>query len=282
MDHCWDGFYTCQKRESRFPTIVYQQRDYNIEYTGTPPSKQEFRLYGRVGSPGFVVTIKYNAAGAYTIYDQNRNEVQATSWDPVARTWAAPSGTYCGEFRYEGVINQLQFYIENFNADGCVLYIVPRDAVMLGIRLEFTVDEFFASGGIVSFTDRMAGVLGVHRSDLKVVAVYEGSTVIEFQVVQLDADKVEPEELLDLAKVERKFRNLIDTEEQFMGSNILDAKIEGVPLMSPFEKARQREGLFEEDEFKQFVEDQMDGQTKKDTETTNIFGDQTSETDVIE
>lgn len=153
---------------------------------------------------------------------------------------------------------------------------------MLGIRLEFTVDEFFASGGIVSFTDRMAGVLGVHRADLKVVAVYEGSTIIEFQVVQLDAEKVEPEELLDLAKVERKFRNLIDTEEKFMGSNILDAKIEGVPLMSPFEKARQREGLFEEDEFKQFVEDQMDGQTKKDTETTNIFGDQTSETDVIE
>lgn len=51
---------------------------------------------------------------------------------------------------------------------------------MLGIRLEFTVDEFFASGGIVSFTDRMAGVLGVHRADLKVVAVYEGSTIIEF------------------------------------------------------------------------------------------------------
>jgi len=90
MDHCWDGFYTCQKRESRFPSIVYQQRDYNIEFTGTPPSKQEFRLYGRIGSPGFVVTIKYNAAGAYTIYDQNRNEVQATPWDPVARTWAAP------------------------------------------------------------------------------------------------------------------------------------------------------------------------------------------------
>lgn len=37
MDHCWDGFYTCQKRESRFPTLVYQDWDYNIEFTGTPP-----------------------------------------------------------------------------------------------------------------------------------------------------------------------------------------------------------------------------------------------------
>ena len=23
MDHCWDGFYECQKRETRFPTMVY-------------------------------------------------------------------------------------------------------------------------------------------------------------------------------------------------------------------------------------------------------------------
>ena len=23
MDHCWDGFYTCQKRQTRFPTMVY-------------------------------------------------------------------------------------------------------------------------------------------------------------------------------------------------------------------------------------------------------------------
>jgi len=51
MDHCWDGFYTCQKREQRFPSLVYQNTDeYNIEYTGTPPNEQEFRLYGKSGS----------------------------------------------------------------------------------------------------------------------------------------------------------------------------------------------------------------------------------------
>ena len=55
MDHCWDGFYTCQKRETKFPSLVYQNWDYNIEYTGTPPQKQDFRLSGRGGSPGFLV-----------------------------------------------------------------------------------------------------------------------------------------------------------------------------------------------------------------------------------
>jgi hypothetical protein len=40
MDDCWDGFYTCQKRLSRFPTMIYQGwEEYNLEYTGTPPEK---------------------------------------------------------------------------------------------------------------------------------------------------------------------------------------------------------------------------------------------------
>ena len=54
---------------------------------------------------------------------------------------------------------------------------------MLSIRLEFTMDEFFAKGGVVTFADRMAGVLGIHAADIKVVSVYEGSTIIEFQVI---------------------------------------------------------------------------------------------------
>lgn len=37
MDHCWDGAYTCQKREQRFPTFLDISRNYTIEYTGTPP-----------------------------------------------------------------------------------------------------------------------------------------------------------------------------------------------------------------------------------------------------
>jgi len=82
MDHCWDGFYTCQKREQRFPSLVDQRAaGYTIEYTGTPPVEQEFRLYGKTGSPGFLVSIPYPNAGAYSIYDQNKNLIEPTAWD---------------------------------------------------------------------------------------------------------------------------------------------------------------------------------------------------------
>ena len=252
MDHCWDGFYTCQKRESRFPTLVYQDWDYNIEFTGTPPKKQEFRFYSRPGSPNFVVTIRYNAAGAYMLQDAQRQPIMPTDWDKAAATWAAPTGRYCGEWRYEGILNRLQFYIENFNDNGCVLYIVPRDAIMLGIRLEFTMDEFWADGGIVSFADRMAAVLDIHAADIKVVSVYEGSTVVIFQVVQRDIDEEDEdsgEEPIDLQRIDRAYRAFIGSEESFMGSRILSAQIEGVPLISPFEAARQHDGHFEEGDY---------------------------------
>lgn len=69
MDECWDGFYTCQKREQRFPSMVDLDREITIEYTGTPPQEQKFKLYGKASLRGFLVTIYYPNAGAYQIYD---------------------------------------------------------------------------------------------------------------------------------------------------------------------------------------------------------------------
>lgn len=59
------------------------------------------------------MTIYYPNAGAYQIYDNKNEKVWHTDWDDTALTWAKPTGKFCGEFRYEGVINRLQFWIEN-------------------------------------------------------------------------------------------------------------------------------------------------------------------------
>ena len=53
---------------------------------------------------------------------------------------------------------------------------------MLAVRLEWTVKSFFEEKAIGKFTDRMASILGVHKADLKVVQVYEGSVIVNFQV----------------------------------------------------------------------------------------------------
>lgn len=148
--------------------------------------------------PGTLITIKYPDAGAYKLYDANQELVIPTDWDKTIERWAEPTGRYCGEYRFEGVINQLQFWI----TPGCTLFIYPRDAIMLAVRLEWTVAEFYQEDGIGIFTDRMAAALGIARADLKVVQVYEGSVIVEFQVFSEEGDT---DSAATLQAIESKF-----------------------------------------------------------------------------
>lgn len=69
MDHVWDGFYTGQVRESRFPALVYAPKGsvYNLTYTGSPAKKQRFELKSMDSAAGMTVRIAYPSAEARKI-----------------------------------------------------------------------------------------------------------------------------------------------------------------------------------------------------------------------
>ncbi len=50
------------------------------------------------------------------------------------------------------------------------------------------MNEFFKDGGATKFADRVAASLGVKAANVKVVSCYEGSVVVDFQVIE-DAKK---------------------------------------------------------------------------------------------
>lgn len=50
------------------------------------------------------------------------------------------------------------------------------------------MNEFFANGGTTTFVDRVAGSLGIHASTIKIVSVYEGSVVLNYDIVADDSD----------------------------------------------------------------------------------------------
>lgn len=70
----------------------------------------------------------------------------------------------------------MEFYL----TPGCTLEILPRDAIQVNVRMEWTFAEFFADGGTTKFVDRLAASLGIQGSDIKVVSVYEGSLIINY------------------------------------------------------------------------------------------------------
>jgi len=52
------------------------------------------------------------------------------------------------------------------------------------------MDSFFSNGGTTSFMDRVAGSLGIHASTVKIVSVYEGSLVVNYEVTDSNNDPV--------------------------------------------------------------------------------------------
>jgi len=52
------------------------------------------------------------------------------------------------------------------------------------------MDSFFSAGGTTSFMDRIAGSLGIHASTVKIVSVYEGSLVVNYEVTSPTNDPV--------------------------------------------------------------------------------------------
>lgn len=192
MDHVWDGFYTGQLRKSRFPGLVYAPKGavYDITYTGTPAKKQKYMLKSQDKRLGLTVRIAYPSAESRQIR-KNGKRVDMNQWDEGEKMYGSIKQDFCGENRYIGVKNILEFYI---TAD-CVLEIHPRDAIQTMVRMEWTFKEFFNNGGTTLFVDRVAGSLGIHASTIKVVSVYEGSVVLNYDItsddtsVDLDAIK---------------------------------------------------------------------------------------------
>lgn len=68
---------------------------------------------------------------------------------------------------------------------GCEIIVKPVDSIPSMVRLQWTMEEFYASGGPTSFADRVAGVLNIHASRVKVVSVYKGSVVVDY-VIEID------------------------------------------------------------------------------------------------
>jgi len=49
MDHMWDGFYAGQKHKSQYISMIQADRNYTMEYSGTPPKNMRYQYRGDSG-----------------------------------------------------------------------------------------------------------------------------------------------------------------------------------------------------------------------------------------
>jgi len=172
MDHIWDAFYTGQRRMARFPAALWTDEDYTIEFSGTNPKKMRFMLDARVGATK--LRIPYPVAGSIQVYADGKKK-SMTPWDDaLGRNGPLTKNKGCGENRFVGIENFLEFYI----TPGCLIEIEPKDSIMTKVRMDWSLAEFYSDGGTTRFVDRLAASLGISSSRIKTVAIYEGSVVV--------------------------------------------------------------------------------------------------------
>jgi hypothetical protein len=101
-----------------------------------------------------------------------------------------------------------------------VIKIVPKDSIMVSVRLDWTLAEFYADGGTTAFVDRMAAVLGINASQIKTVAVYTGSVIVEVFISPEDDDE-DPEKTKE--SMNMKFVTAVSGGTMIFGAPIIDA-----------------------------------------------------------
>jgi hypothetical protein len=176
MDHMWDGFYTGQKHKSQYTAMIQTDRNYTIEYSGTPWKDQVFHLRADEGQS--MITIQYWNSLTMRVYADGEL-IDAKPFDDETGEQEILSGYKgCGENRWVALKNQLQFIITSH----CEIKLEYFDSIQSNVRMEWTMDEFYSAGGVTSFVDRVSAALGIHASQMKVVAVYTGSLVVDYVI----------------------------------------------------------------------------------------------------
>jgi len=61
-------------------------------------------------------------------------------WSDIEKNYGPISRAFCGENRYLGIVNILEFYIR----PGCTIIVEPRNAIQTKVRMEWTLQEFYA------------------------------------------------------------------------------------------------------------------------------------------
>jgi hypothetical protein len=64
----------------------------------------------------------------------------------------------------------------------CKFTLQPVDSIQGYVRLNWTVAEFFTNGGIDKFVNKMASVLNIPPSRIKVAGIRSGSTILDFVI----------------------------------------------------------------------------------------------------
>jgi len=113
MDHMWDGFYAGQIHLSRFSILLDAEPKsiWNVTMSGSPPKNLRFKLTSLSKVAGSIIRIPYPGAESRSITKDDKI-IEYNQWNETLHMYGPVKGDFCGENRYVGVKNILEFYLD--------------------------------------------------------------------------------------------------------------------------------------------------------------------------
>ena len=201
-DHGCVFGYPSFKRTPIFPALVMQKRNYEVTYNSTNPTLMKFHLVdsGYQGGTtsqfdpsvkdfpnreesGMIVKIRYTEPKTVIVLINNLYVVKPL----VKKNDIFKIGNYaynCGDNRWNigETLYSIEFYISN--APTCHLYLKQVNSIQLSLRLNVTVEEFYAVGGPNEMIYNIAALMKISPDQIRITNLTPGSTWVAVQILQ--------------------------------------------------------------------------------------------------
>lgn len=130
----------------------------------------------------------------------------------------------CGAYYYIPKEQKI-YWIMNSNPK-CLVTIHKTDSVFLTIHMEGSIAEFYENMGTAAFIDKIAALLGIHPSELKIVGLRVGSVIVD-TFIEEDSRHLEKKDKIKLLReLSEKIKRDITAGSDELGFKIKDVKVD--------------------------------------------------------
>ena len=172
---------TNYQRLARFPALVRRGQSYSVSFSGTLPDSLSFHLESMVTSDYVIIRVPINDAKVVSVVNAITNRVIPPTSTQFGAAATILSTDDCGTNYYEKDGYTINFMVTA--CPKCQLYLKKTNLIAVNIRYDMSQTDFFAQGGAATFIDKVASVLGISHTRIRVVSMTSGSVILNTQIL---------------------------------------------------------------------------------------------------
>lgn len=182
------------RRLARFVSVVKLHENYNLSYSGQPPSDSRFQIQKRIEPSGnasdwVIIRIYYPLPNSIEVLVKNN-----TDSDILVKPFPIESGVGKDLRNYVNTCGANNFHYDNGTIefvlngkDNCQVRVRLSSFVKISARLSIPLLDFYNNNGTTTFITNICAFLRIDPGRLKIVGLRSGSTDITAQIT-LPAD----------------------------------------------------------------------------------------------